>query len=188
MNGLPSDATQIAHAKQRLHRWRHHPAYAAWWARILEAKPWNREGQVELAEAELERTARAAAPSLVPPPETVGDEAWSYDKPEHGWTCFHCGETFTETNRARDHFGHSIAALPACQVPAEHVAAELRRFRVVEEELRDVLSRLYTFREMLDATPPNVHDADLLYRLCQRAVEAIDGPQAPASPPSPSAS
>lgn len=28
-----------------------------------------------------------------------------YLKPEHGWTCFHCGETFTTPGSARDHWG-----------------------------------------------------------------------------------
>ena len=30
-----------------------------------------------------------------------------YRKPTHGWTCFHCGETFTTEASAREHFGSS---------------------------------------------------------------------------------
>ena len=67
-----------------------------------------------------------------PSPEGVRTGFGTYDKPEHGWTCFHCGVTFTSTNKARDHFGHDVAATPACQVPAEHVAGELRRYRYIE--------------------------------------------------------
>ncbi|MEE8059407.1 MAG: hypothetical protein V3T17_16460 [Pseudomonadales bacterium] len=29
----------------------------------------------------------------------------TYKFPAHGWTCFHCGETFTAVGAARDHFG-----------------------------------------------------------------------------------
>lgn len=40
----------------------------------------------------------------------------SYDKPAHGWTCFHCGETFTTVGSARDHFGAAPDAQPGCMV------------------------------------------------------------------------
>lgn len=36
--------------------------------------------------------------------------------PSHGWTCFHCGETFTTYEAARDHFGITPAADPGCRV------------------------------------------------------------------------
>lgn len=29
----------------------------------------------------------------------------TYPQPKHGWTCFHCGETFKKYGTARDHFG-----------------------------------------------------------------------------------
>lgn len=29
----------------------------------------------------------------------------TYPAPAHGWTCFHCGETFTSIAKARDHTG-----------------------------------------------------------------------------------
>ncbi len=44
------------------------------------------------------------------------DEIEYYTKPEHGWTCFHCGETFTTAGMAEDHFGFSPACEPACRV------------------------------------------------------------------------
>ena len=34
--------------------------------------------------------------------------------PEHGWTCFHCGETFTTVGSAKDHFGTSPAQEAGC--------------------------------------------------------------------------
>ena len=52
-------------------------------------------------------------------------EADTYPMPEHGWTCFHCGATFTNVNLARDHFGHYPFAKPACQLAAKEVQAEL---------------------------------------------------------------
>jgi len=35
--------------------------------------------------------------------------------PEHGWTCFHCGETFMKPGLARRHFGVHPDILPACE-------------------------------------------------------------------------
>lgn len=38
----------------------------------------------------------------------------NYQMPEHGWTCFHCGETFTTPGSARLHFGTTPEATPGC--------------------------------------------------------------------------
>lgn len=38
----------------------------------------------------------------------------TYEKPLHGWTCFHCGETFTKEGSARNHFGAVPTAQPGC--------------------------------------------------------------------------
>lgn len=38
----------------------------------------------------------------------------TYQKPAHGWTCFHCGETFTTPGSAQDHFGATPKAQPGC--------------------------------------------------------------------------
>lgn len=46
---------------------------------------------------------------------TVESETF-YTQPEHGWTCFHCGETFTTLGRARDHFGFDPGDDPACRI------------------------------------------------------------------------
>lgn len=40
----------------------------------------------------------------------------TYTAPAHGWTCFHCGETFTTVGSARDHFGATPDATPGCMV------------------------------------------------------------------------
>ncbi|WP_186214545.1 hypothetical protein [Burkholderia gladioli] len=40
----------------------------------------------------------------------------TYLAPAHGWTCFHCGETFTTVGSARAHFGAMPTAEPGCMV------------------------------------------------------------------------
>jgi hypothetical protein len=54
-------------------------------------------------------------------------------QPEHGWTCFHCGETFTNHYQARQHFGDTPDKEPACQMGATREdRAVLRRLRAAE--------------------------------------------------------
>lgn len=65
----------------------------------------------------------------------------AYNRPPHGWTCFHCGETFTTTGSARDHFGAEPTARPGCMLKVS-VGAErglLAELRKLELEL----GRLY---------------------------------------------
>jgi hypothetical protein len=38
----------------------------------------------------------------------------TYPAPKHGWTCFHCGETFKKPGAARDHFGPTPDWSPLC--------------------------------------------------------------------------
>lgn len=61
----------------------------------------------------------------------------TYEKPPHGWTCFHCGETFKNTGEARDHFGAKPDALPGCmlRVSLGGERGLLMALRRVEEEL-----------------------------------------------------
>lgn len=40
----------------------------------------------------------------------------TYNTPPHGWTCFHCGDTFTTPGAARDHFGFNPSSDPACRI------------------------------------------------------------------------
>lgn len=40
----------------------------------------------------------------------------TYIAPAFGWTCFHCGETFTTIGAARDHFGSSEHSEPGCMI------------------------------------------------------------------------
>lgn len=67
----------------------------------------------------------------------------TYPAPEHGWTCFHCGETFTHPNAARLHFGASIHDEPKCQISAHRLRAmenELRRYREEDTDLHRALA------------------------------------------------
>jgi hypothetical protein len=38
----------------------------------------------------------------------------TYQAPPHGWTCFHCGETFRTAQGARLHFGTPVDVRPVC--------------------------------------------------------------------------
>ena len=50
------------------------------------------------------------------PIDVIVSRADTYEKPPHGWTCFHCGETFATVGGARDHFGAQPTAKPGCLV------------------------------------------------------------------------
>ncbi len=49
----------------------------------------------------------------------ISDGADTYKPPAHGWTCFHCGETFMTEAGARLHFGTIENYRPGCVRPAE---------------------------------------------------------------------
>lgn len=59
----------------------------------------------------------------------------TYIGPLHGWTCFHCGETFTTVGAARDHFGADPLATPGCQIKAGEERGLLMALRKAEAEL-----------------------------------------------------
>lgn len=61
---------------------------------------------------------------------------WLAARGDAGWTCFHCGETFTTIGAARDHFGATSLAEPGCLVKV--ALAErglLMALRKTEEQL-----------------------------------------------------
>lgn len=39
--------------------------------------------------------------------------------PEHGWTCFHCGESFTTRDAAKEYFGSTQNAEPGCVIKVQ---------------------------------------------------------------------
>jgi hypothetical protein len=49
-------------------------------------------------------------------------ESSIYSAPRHGWTCFHCGETFTTPGSAADHFGVTPESTTGCLI--DRVALE----------------------------------------------------------------
>lgn len=79
----------------------------------------------------------------------------TYTAPAHGWTCFHCGETFPPHGihviRAREHFGTTPDYQPGCvlKLNAEDrvlltklrsVEAELDRYREEDTDLHRALA------------------------------------------------
>jgi hypothetical protein len=58
----------------------------------------------------------------------------TYPKPPHGWTCFHCGETFTTPGAARNHFGFEPSADPACRIKLGAERGLLMALRKLEAE------------------------------------------------------
>lgn len=61
----------------------------------------------------------------------------TYNMPPHGWTCFHCGETFKTPGAARDHFGFSQAGDPACRIKVGAERGLLMALRKAEQELAE---------------------------------------------------
>jgi hypothetical protein len=69
-------------------------------------------------------------------PEGMLPMTETYQSPAHGWTCFHCGETFMHPNPARNHFGATPDAEPGCVLRlqgADH--GLLRKVRGLENQI-----------------------------------------------------
>lgn len=72
--------------------------------------------------------------------EAEGDNArevaleFYYEMPPHGWTCFHCGDTFTTPGSARDHFGFDMSADPACRIKVGEERGLVMALRRLEEK------------------------------------------------------
>jgi hypothetical protein len=70
----------------------------------------------------------------------------TYETPEHGWVCFHCGDHFPSDlagqRAARDHFGAMSDAEPACRIKngeERRLVQALRRQEAANDHLRSVL-------------------------------------------------
>ncbi len=85
----------------------------------------------------------------------------TYEMPPYGWTCFHCGETFTTVGSARDHFGYTQSD-PGCIIDkvAVEEGGKPERGRGLLMALRKAEAELARYRE---------EDADL-----HRALHAKD--------------
>lgn len=65
-----------------------------------------------------------------------------YSAPKHGWTCFHCGETFTDKGSAAEHFGPTPQWEPACVDGARNGDGELlKRARSAERDAEALAAR-----------------------------------------------
>jgi hypothetical protein len=74
-------------------------------------------------------------------------EADTYQTPEHGWVCFHCGEhfpgNFAGARAAQEHFGAPPDGIPGCRLRMR--AGEkslLRRIRWLERQLRELRAQV----------------------------------------------
>jgi len=70
----------------------------------------------------------------------------TYTPPTHGWTCFHCGETFHVEVQAHGHFGSDVNGEPMCVMRANAFARFPRtewplmyRMRELEGLIRELL-------------------------------------------------
>lgn len=62
----------------------------------------------------------------------------TYKQPEHGWVCFHCGETFKNTGSARDHFGETPKEVPGCIIKAGNEKGLLMELRRTQKQLTKI--------------------------------------------------
>ena len=70
--------------------------------------------------------------------EECGWPSDSADPTKPNWRCFHCDEVFVDQVTARDHFGPSPCAEPACHIDASRLRsleAELARYRAEDTDL-----------------------------------------------------
>lgn len=67
----------------------------------------------------------------------MADDQETYPKPPHGWTCFHCGETFTTPGAARDHFGFDPSHDPGCRIKLGAERGLLMALRKAEQQLSE---------------------------------------------------
>jgi hypothetical protein len=78
----------------------------------------------------------------------------TYDTPEHGWTCFHCGCHFAGTHSgwqaAGYHFGWTPDMQPACRI-AEEEGGLSRRLRAYEDGARRDEKAIASLSAQIDA-------------------------------------
>jgi hypothetical protein len=65
------------------------------------------------------------------------NQSATYAPPPHGWTCFHCGETFMHEQVARTHFGTHPGVVPGCleRVGIGEDRGLLRKLRIAQKEV-----------------------------------------------------
>ena len=71
--------------------------------------------------------------------------------PALGWTCFHCGETFTTPGEARDHFGCDQTDDPACRIKTGDERGLVMALRKAEAEIRRLCSEEQDYQRYIDS-------------------------------------
>ena len=100
----------------------------------------------------------------------IDEGVYAIEAPAHGWTCFHCGETFTEFREARDHFGYDETSEAACRVKAGAERGLLAALRKAENELADAWLQINS--ESSDAVRAMYAQAGRHFQQIQTAEEA----------------
>lgn len=67
----------------------------------------------------------------------------TYPMPLHGWTCFHCGETFKTPGSARNHFGFDPSYDPACRIKVGAERGLVMALRKAEQEIEELRHLLH---------------------------------------------
>ena len=123
-------------------------------------------------------------------------EASTFPIPEHGFTCFHCGETFTTRGSARDHFGFDPSSEPGCRIKlgAERglimalrkAEARAKKAEVEIERCREVLGQIAGKNNLFgvpdedveSATCNALYECELLARAASQSIDELLSRQA----------
>jgi hypothetical protein len=73
-----------------------------------------------------------------------GHERLCSERIASSWTCFHCGESFTDRSCAAIHFGASESAEPACKIKGDSD-------HYLVQYIRDLEAQLASYRSETDA-------------------------------------
>ena len=87
---------------------------------------------------------------------TESETPETYPMPEHGWTCFHCGEKFTVYGAARDHIGGTPHGMPGCLL-----RVQLGNERGLQMELRKRERELASAQQTIEARDRDIAELKL---------------------------
>lgn len=80
--------------------------------------------------------------------------------PPLGWTCFHCGETFTTPGEAKDHFGCDQSFDPACRIKLGDERRLVMEIRKAESEIMRLRSEEKDYQDYVAAHRPAIRAGD----------------------------
>ena len=97
----------------------------------------------------------------------------TYPIPAHGWTCFHCGETFLQAGAARDHFGATPQNTAGCLIDrvALEIGTNTQRGRGLQMALRKVEQDNATLQQRIKAQAGELADMGVYADDAQRVVQ-----------------